>query len=236
MNRLLGICALVLLFGLPVFAQAPRMSPDDQDRFNSYYSRWTQDRQSNDRSDMLSMEQRMQEIMNRYAIPPDTPYSEVAAQISAPRYDRDDRDNGYTRSGYGQAQLSPDDQRKFSEEYSKWQESTAKKDRDDIDKHARKMEEIMARYNIPPNTPFEEIANANGYFQHRYNSREFQRRLSSDDQQKFDKSYQHWLHERSENDRGGMAKEEGHMQEIMARYNIPRDVPYDVIASGSGRY
>jgi len=43
MNRLLGICALVLLFGLPAFSQAQRMSPDDQDHFNSYYSRWMQD-------------------------------------------------------------------------------------------------------------------------------------------------------------------------------------------------
>jgi hypothetical protein len=235
MNRLLGICALVLLFGLPAFSQTQRMSPDDQDHFNSYYSRWMQDRQSNDRDDMISMEHRMQDLMNKYAIPPDTPYGEVAAANSGPGYDRDRdyRDRSYAGS-YNQ--LSPDDQRKFNEEYSKWQQSTAKNDRDDIDKHARKMEEIMARYNIPPNTPFEDIANANGYFQHRYNYRDFQRRMSPEDQQKFDKSYQHWLHERSENDRGGMAKEEGHMQEIMARYNIPRDVPYDVIASGGGRY
>jgi len=234
MNRLLGICALALLFCLPAFAQAQRMSPDDQDRFNSYYSRWLQDRQSNDRDDMVGMEQRMQDLMNRYAISSDTPYGEVAEQNAAPRYDRD-RD--YPGRSYAGAynQLSPDDQHKFNEEDGKWQESSAKNDRDDIDKHARKMEDIMARYNIPPNTAFAEIATANGYAP-RYSHRDFQGRLSPDDQQKFDKSYQHWLHERQENDRGGMAKEEGHMQEIMARYNIPRDVPYDVIVSGGGRY
>ncbi len=237
MNRLLGMCALVLLFGLPAFSQAQRMAPDDQGRFNSYYSRWMQDRQNNDRDDMISMEHRMQDLMNKYAIPPDTPYGEVAAENSGPGYDRErdgvDRDRSYAGT-YNQ--LSPDDQKKFNNEYRKWQESTAKNDRDDIDKHARKMEDIMARYNIPPNTPFDEIATANGYAQPRYNYRDFQGRLSPDDQQKFNKSYQHWLHERSENDRNGMAKEEGHMQEIMARYNIPRDVPYDVIASGGGRY
>lgn len=234
MTRLLGICALALLFCLPSLAQAQRMSPEDQDRFSSYYSRWMQDRQSNDRDDMVSMEQRMQDLMNRYAIPPDTPYGEVAAENAGPRYDRD-RD--YRSRSYAGAynQFSPDDQRKFNEEYRKWQESNAKNDRDDIAKHARKMEDIMARYNIPPNTPFDEIATANSYAP-RYNYRDFQRRMSPDDQQKFDKSYQHWLHERQENDRNGMAKEEGHMQEIMARYNIPRDVPYDVIASGGGRY
>ncbi len=237
MNRLLGIFALVLLFGLTTFSQAQRMAPDDQGRFNGYYSRWMEDRQSNDRDDMISMEHHMQDLMNKYAIPPDTPYGEVAAQNAAPRYDRDrdDRDRGYAGRGYGQAQMSSDDQRKFNDEYRKWQESTAKNDRDDIEKHARKMEEIMARYNIPPNTPFDEIATANGYAP-RYNYRDFQRRLSPDDQQKFDKTYDHWLHERSENDRNGMAKEEGKMQEIMARYNIPRDVPYDAIASGGRAY
>ena len=236
MNRLLGICALVLLFGLPAFSQGQRMSPNDQDQFNNYYSRWMQDRQSNDRDDMISMEHHMQDLMNRYAIPPDTPYGEVAAANAGPGYDRD-RDRDYRDRSYAGSynQLSPDDQKKFNDEYGKWQKSTAKNDRDDIDKHARKMEDIMARYNIPPNTPFEEIASANGYAP-RYNYRDFQGRLSPDDQQKFDKSYRHWLHERSENDRGGMAKEEGHMQEIMARYNIPRDVPYDVLASGGGRY
>jgi len=237
MNRLLGMSAFLLLFCLPSFAQTQRMSPEDQDRFNSYYSRWMHDRQSNDRDDMISMEHRMQDLMYKYAIPSDTPYGEVAVANTAPGYggDSDYRDRSYVGS-YNQARLSPDDQGKFNEEYRKWQESTAKNDRDDIDKHARKMEEIMARYNIPPNTPFDEIASANGYFQHRYNYRDFQRRLSPDDQQKFDKSYQHWLHERSENDRDGMAKEEGHMQEIMARYNIPRDVPYDAIATGYRRY
>ena len=228
MNRLFGICALVLLFGLPVFAQTQRMSPEDQDRFNSYYSRWLQDRQSNDRDDMVSMEQRMQDLMNRYAIPPETPYGDVAAQNAGPRYN-----SGYPNRDV-RVVLSPDDQRKFNEEYRKWQESTAKNDRDDIAKHAGKMAEIMARYNIPPNTPFADIAMANGYAP-RYNYRDFRGRLSSEDQERFDKSYRHWLHERSENDRDGIAKEEGHMQEIMARYNIPRDVPYDAIASG-GRY
>lgn len=236
MNRLLGIFALVLLFGLPVFSQAQRMAPDDQGRFNDYYSRWMQDRQSNDRDDMISMEHHMQDLMNKYAIPPATPYGEVAAQNAGPGYnDRDDRDRNYAGSRYGHA-MSPDDQRKFNEEYRKWQESSAKHDRDDIDKHARKLEEIMARYNIPPNTSFDEIASANGYSQPRYNYRDFQGRLSRDDQQRFDKSYQHWMHERSENDRNGMAKEEGKMQEIMARYNIPRDVPYDAVVSGGRAY
>src|SRR5215467_9912436 len=117
MKRLLGICALALLFCLPCFAQAQRMSPEDQDHFNSDYSRWLQDRQSNDRDDMISMEQRMQDLMNRYAIPSGTPYGEVAAQNTAPGYEGGYRDHRYAGT-YNQ--LSPDDQRKFNEEYRKW--------------------------------------------------------------------------------------------------------------------
>src|SRR5512146_834245 len=97
MNRLLWICALVLLLGLPAFSQAQRMSPDDQDRFNSYYSRWKQDRQNSDRDDMISMEHHMQDLMSKYAISPDTPYSEVAAVNSGAGFDRDRdyRDRSY---------------------------------------------------------------------------------------------------------------------------------------------
>lgn len=267
MSRLLGIFVVLAAFGLPALAQGQQMSPGDQDKFNSYYSRWMQDRNSNDRDDMSSMENRMQDLMSKYGIPSDTPYDQVASQEGAPApgysdRDRDyrdrDRDRDRDHAGSWQGRLSADDQRKFDDEYRKWQESSAKNDRDDIDKHARKMEEIMSRYNIPPDTPFDAIA-SNGYGNGAYNNggyvnggysnsgygnqgygrhseREYRNRMSPDDQARFDKSYQHYLHEQGENDRNGMAKEEGHMQEIMARYGIPRDVPYDAIASNSGRY
>src|SRR5215471_15309708 len=77
MKRLLGILALVLVFGLPVLAQVQRMTPDDEDAFNGYYSRWLQDRQTNNRDDMVSMEHHMQDLMGKYAIPSDTPYAQV---------------------------------------------------------------------------------------------------------------------------------------------------------------
>jgi hypothetical protein len=238
MKNILGVLALLVSIGMPVWAQAQRMSPNDQDRFNSYYSRWVQDKQTNNRDDMISMEQRMQDLMSKYGIASNTPYDEIASAqggYSEPNraydrgYDREDR--GY--AGSWQGRMSPDDQHKFNEEYRKWQESMAKNDRDDIEKHARKMEDIMARYNIPANTPFDAVATLNGYSRH-YDVREFQGRLSPDDQNKFNKEYREWLEERREGDRNGIAKHEGKMQEIMARYNIPRDVPYDVIASGGG--
>ena len=237
MKRLLGFTALLLGLCLPGFSQVQRMTPDDESQFNGYYSRWMQDRQSNDRDDMISMEHHMQDLMSKYGISPDTPYDQVASQYSAApsRYYGQDRDRDRDYRGNWGGRLSPDDQNKFNKEYSKWQESMAKNDRDDIDKHARKMEEIMQRYNIPPNTPFDTIATANGYSPH-YDVRQYQGRFSPDDQKKFDKAYEKWEKDRAKNDRDDLAKDEGKMQEVMARYNIPRDVPYDVLVSGNRGY
>ncbi len=182
MNRMFGIFVLVLAFGIPAFSQS-RMSPDDQAKFNSYYSRWIQARQKNDRDDVASMERRMQDLMNRYGISADTPY-DVVAQQEGPTYGDEgrDRDRSYSRD--------------------------RDRDRDrDWDRDNRRGE----------------VGNWQG-------------RLSPDDQQRFDNAYQHWLHERQENDRSGMARQESTMQNIMSRYNIPQDVPYDAIASGGGRY
>jgi len=48
--------------------------------------------------------------------------------------------------------------------------------------------------------------------------------LQPEDQKKFDKSYEHWLHERQEMTRMAWPKKKARWQEMMARYNIPRDV------------
>ena len=86
-----------------------------------------------------------------------------------------------------------------------------------------------------PDTPFYQVASNGGARPH-YDYREFERRLSADDQKKFDKAYEHWLEDRRKHERGDIAKDESRMQEIMARYNIPGDVPYDVIASAARGY
>ena len=153
--------------------------------------------------------------------------------LSQAQYPDRDRDRAYT--GQWQGRISVDDQKEFNHEYHEWQEANNKNDRHDINKHARKMEEIMARYNIPPDTPFDAIATANGYSQ-RYDVRQFQGRFSAEDQKKFDKAYEHWVEDRRKSDRDDLAKDEGKMQEIMARYNIPRDVPCDLLASGARGY
>jgi hypothetical protein len=228
MKKFLGILMLLVAVSIPVLTQAQRMSYNDQDAFSSYYSRWVEYKQTNDRDDMISMEQRMQDLMAKYGIPSNTPYEVVASQAGYAGQDRN-YNRGY--SGSWQGRMSSDDQREFNKQYHKWQEATAKNDREDIEEHARKMEALMTRYNIPPGIPFDAIATSNGYSRH-YDYREFQGRLSADDQKKFDKEYEHWLEERRKGDRDDIAKHEAKMLEIMARYNIPRDVPYDNIASG----
>ena len=144
-----------------------------------------------------------------------------------------DRDRGYAQPAA--PTMSPDDQREFNKEYDKWQQANSRNDRSDIDKHARKMEDIMARYNIPPNTPFNAIA-TNAYAQQHTDVREYQGRFSPDDQKKFDKAYEKWLHDSRKHDRDDVARDEDHMQQIMARYNIPRDVPYGALSSGARGY
>ncbi|HZQ17775.1 MAG TPA: hypothetical protein VFA90_03555 [Terriglobales bacterium] len=233
MKKLFGsliVLAVMAAMALPALAQVQQMTSDDNQAFNGYYSRWLQDKQTGNRDDMMSMEHHMQDIMSKYAIPPSTPYDQVAAQ-----------NNGAVPPAYSsrpasqwQGVLSSGDQDKFNKEYTKWQESNAKNDRDDIDKHARNMEEIMNKYNIPPNTPFAQIASVSSM--PHTDVTQYQGRFSPDDQKKYDKAYEHWQEDRAKNDRNKMYKDEGQMQEVMARYNIPRDVPFAALASGNRGY
>jgi hypothetical protein len=249
MKKLLGSVVVLAAMALPALAQMQQMRPDDQQKFNNDYSRWLQDKQTNNRDDMVSMEHHMQDLMNKYSIPADTPYDQIASQNNMapppPEYNNGGYNNGYNNGpaynngGYDNRsyanQMSPDDQNKFNKEYSKWQEANAKNDRDDIDKHARNMEELMQRNNIPQNTPFDAIATNIGYMP-RENVREYQGRFSPDDQKKFDKAYEKFQRDRAKHDRDDYAKDQEKMNEIMAKYNIPRNVPYDVLVSGNRGY
>src|SRR5438270_9934385 len=76
------------------------------------------------------------------------------------------------------ARLSPDDQHDFDKAYTKWVNDTRRNDRDDIAKDIHKMQEIMARNNIPASVPYDRIASTgNGY-----RGRSYQAQLSPEDQ------------------------------------------------------
>src|ERR1700756_215789 len=80
MNKFFASLIVLAAMALPALAQGQQMSPDDQQKFDNYYSRWVQDKQNSDRDDMVSSEHHMQDLMNKYSIPADTPYDQIASQ------------------------------------------------------------------------------------------------------------------------------------------------------------
>jgi len=105
--------------------------------------------------------------------------------------------------------LSPDDQREFDRAYTKWVNDSRKDDRDDVDRDVRRMQDIMARNNIPQDVPYDQIASGGYTQQDRYNGAYQQNgqyeanqgRLSPDDQREFDKAYDRWVSDSRKNDR-----------------------------------
>ena len=220
-------------------AFAGRLSADDQKNFDKYYSKWVDARRKNDQDDISNNARKMQEIMARYNIPTTVPFDQIATNGNAGVYPAGAYPGTPYQAGYPVGQrLSPDEQKQFDKAYSKWVDATRKNDRDDIDSNAGKMQEIMARNNIPSNVPFAQVASGgyvanpnapypNGAYSYPAN----QTRLSADDQRDFDKHYKKWVQARHKNDRDDVDENARKMQNIMARYNIPANVPFDQIAS-----
>ena len=258
MKYVLAISALLIPLCLPAVARAQaqypgtyagtnptygswqgRLSPDDQKNFDKYYSKWVEARRKNDQDDVSNNARKMQEIMARYNIPGNVPFDQIATNGNAGAYPGGAYPSGTygAQPPYGQ-RLSPQDQKEFDKAYEKWIEATRKNDRDDINSNARKMQEIMGRYNIPSNAPFAAIA-SNGYANASnsaypngaYGYPATQARLTPEDQKNFDKAYKKWVDARRKNDRDDIDSNARKMQDIMARYNIPANVPFDRIAS-----
>ena len=241
MTRILQLMALIAALALPALCQYGRLSPDDQREFDKAYTKWVNDSRKNDRDDIDKDVRKMQDIMARNNIPPDVPYEQVASS----GYGQEGRYNdSYQQSapyGYNQGRLSAHDQHEFDDAYNRWVNDSRRNDRDDIEKDVRRMQDIMARNNIAPSVPYEQIVTPgyNGSYRGDYNNgyRAYgQSRLSPDDQHEFDKAYEKWEKHVRKNDRDDIRKDERKMQEIMARYNIPRDVPYDAVASPEYRH
>jgi Ni/Co efflux regulator RcnB len=142
----LAIVAILIAGFLTSFAQAQQrqLSPEDQTKFDSYYERWREYQQRNDREQIASMEERMRDLMARYGIPSDVPYERIA---SGSEYHR--RFRGL---------LSASDQRRFDSYYSRWQEYRATNNGDQMVSMERRMQEIMERYKIPLTVPYRVIA------------------------------------------------------------------------------
>jgi TRAP-type C4-dicarboxylate transport system substrate-binding protein len=147
--------------------------------------------------------------------------------IAAPRVQ-----DPYGRPQAWHSTLSADDQAQFDKYYAKWMDATRRNDRDDISENARKMQDIMTRYNIPTTVSFDQIASASAYPNGAYPASSWQGRLSPDDQKEFDKQYSKWMNATRKNDQEDVAESARKMQEIMARYSIPSAVPFAQVASG----
>jgi hypothetical protein len=107
MKRILGICAVLIALIVPVLAQNAddngrqddrddarrqdsrvygngqwrgRLSSEEQQRFDSYYSRWLDYRRTNNRDEIESMENRMRDVMSHNNIPSNVPFDRIASR------------------------------------------------------------------------------------------------------------------------------------------------------------
>ena len=141
-----------------------RLSAEDQSRFDSYYSRWLDAVQTNDRDKRNSMEDRMRDVMSHYNIPSDVPFDGVASngygvhRRPDQEGDNDNRDQRGYRDRQWQNRLSAKDQHRFDTYYSRWLEARETGDRQQITNMEKRMRDLMAHYSIPPEAQFSEIA------------------------------------------------------------------------------
>jgi hypothetical protein len=179
MKRILGICTVLMaliVLTVPVLAQdaddnrrqgdradahrqdnrgyghgqqQARLSSEDQQRFDSYYSRWLDYRRTNNRNEVESMENRMRDVMSRNNIPSNVPFDQIASN------------NG---RGYGdhyrqsRGRLSSEDQQRFDSYYSRWQGYRRTNNRNEMESMEKRMRDLMSHNNIPSDVPFDEIA------------------------------------------------------------------------------
>jgi hypothetical protein len=148
MKKFLGTL-LLLAVTLPALAQSG-LSPRDQQRFDSYYTRWQQYRQANDRDQIISMERRMLHVYTHYGIPSRTPFWKIAT-------------NGHDEARHEERprwreRLSEQDRARFDSLFMRWREAREHRDYDDAERLQRHMRAIMERNQIPHEVRFEEVA------------------------------------------------------------------------------
>ena len=131
MKKLITISFLLAALALPALAQWQRyhLSSEDQARFDSYFSRWQDYRQRNDRDQIISMEKRMLGVYAQYNIPQNTPFWRVASNARGGR----------------RFNISGRDQARFDSYFSRWQDYRQRNDRDQIESMEKRMQGIYAQ-------------------------------------------------------------------------------------------
>lgn len=144
-----------------------RLSAEDQARFDSYYSRWLDYVQTNDRDNRNSVEDRMRDVMSHYNIPSDVPFDQIASNNTQgygihrrPNQEGDNDDRGHIgdRDRQWQNRLSAKDQQRFDTYYSRWMKARQTGDRHETANMEKRMLYLMTRYSIPPDAQFSQIA------------------------------------------------------------------------------
>ena len=166
MKKVLGILFL-LAVTLPALAQSG-LSQRDQQRFDSYYTRWQQYRHVNDRDQTLSMEKRMLDVYMHYGIPAGTPFWRIAtnghdetrreARQEARREER--QEARHEERPHWRERLSNEECAHFDSLYTRWREARERRDYDDAERLQRHMRAIMERNQIPREVRFEEVASS----------------------------------------------------------------------------
>jgi hypothetical protein len=132
----------------------PRFTPEDENRFRSYYDRWQQYRASNNRGELVSMERRMQEVMSHYSLPAGVTYDDVVQSFGGAS-----GGSAWARRTYGYSfpQFSADDASRFRSYYGRWQEYRRTRNSAETASMESRMRDVMAHYNLPSNTSFDEV-------------------------------------------------------------------------------
>ena len=128
-----------------------RFSPEDQSRYDSYFQRWQDYVRTRNRSEQISMERRMQDVMSHYNIPVTVPFEALASSGYNGNYG-----GGYWNPWRGR--LSASDQTRFDSYYTRWLQYRRDNDRDEIESMERRMRDVMSQYNMPSDVPFDRVA------------------------------------------------------------------------------
>ncbi|HEY8669370.1 MAG TPA: hypothetical protein VIL63_00895 [Terriglobales bacterium] len=180
----------------------------------------------------------------------------VAAQDQRPE-DRQRHDQDYDNSqGRWNNRLSAEDQGRFDNYYSRWVESQRRNDGGERASMEERMREVMSRYSIPAEVPFQQIASNQAYDTRRQgdgDGRQMENhgqmqlqeggygddrdrherrdipRFSGSDARRFRSYYSRWQQYRQTNNREQAENMERRMTEIMNRHNIPNGVGYDQV-------
>lgn len=209
-----------------------RLSTEDQSRFDSYYSRWLNYRQTNDADNRNSMEDRMRDVMSHYRVPSDVSFDEVASTPNRDSgvhrgRDLDNAGRGRDLSDYRDRQslnrLSARDQKRFDSYYSRWLIARRTGNRGEAGNMERRMQDVMSRNSIGGDVPFSDLASGSSG---RYRWANVPR-FAGNDASDFRSYYSRWREYERTGNRDQTASMEQRMRKVMADNNVPTDASYD---------